>query len=280
MGAVQDANWLRPQDMVLTILGAHVRIPGQRVWSGGMVEILEELGFTNGGARAALTRLVNRDLLARSRDGRRIYYTPTQRANALLSQGDDRIFNFGRADPVEELWTVLWHAIPEDQRISRSRLVSRLRFLGFGSVQDAIWVAPRDCEQELIALLHQLDIAGYASVIVGQMSVGLPPIPLVAQAWRLEQTRERYQAFLAEFEGLCKAPVRRRLSAAEAFRKRILLLHRFLGFLSIDPELPKSIDQLADLRARAVACFDEVYTALERPATDYFWHKVGPDQRG
>lgn len=279
MAAAQGTEALQPQDLVLTILGAHVRRPGQRVWSGGMVEILEGLDFTSGGARAALARLVNRELLARTRDGRRMYYTPTQRANALLSEGDDRIFSFGRTDPAVELWTVLWHAIPEDQRMSRSRLAARLRFLGFGSVQDATWVAPRNREQELMPLLHQLDITRYASVMVGHMSAEVPPIALVAQAWRPEQTRETYNAFLSEFEGLRKASVRNRLSAAEAFHARILLLHRFRGFPFIDPELPKSIDELRDLRVQAVACFDEVYAALEEPATEHFWRTADPDHR-
>jgi phenylacetic acid degradation operon negative regulatory protein len=86
-----------------------------------------------------------------------------------------------------------------------------------------------------------------------------------------------HEAFLSEFEGLRKASARNRLSAAEAFRSRILLLHRFRGFPFIDPELPKSIDELRDLRDRAVACFDDVYAALEQPATDYFWQTADPD---
>lgn len=278
MAAAHGTEGLQPQDLVLTILGAHVRGADQRVWAGGMVEILEGLDFTTGGARAALARLVNRELLARTRVGRRMYYTPTERAGTLLTEGDERIFSFGRTEPEVELWTVLWHAIPEDQRISRSRLAARLRFLGFGSVQDATWVAPRNREPELMPLLHQLGITRYVSVMVGQMSAELPPVALVAQAWRPEQTRAAYSSFLTEFEGLRRHSARKRLTAAEAFRSRILLLHRFRGFPFIDPELPPSIDELRDLRVRAVACFDEVYAALEQPATQHFWQTADPDQ--
>lgn len=276
MSVVQGTDGLQPQDLVLTIFGAHVRRPGQRVWSGGMVEILEGLDFTSGAARAALARLVNRDLLARMRDGRRAFYSATQRANALFSEGDDRIFSFGRADPAVELWTVLWHSIPEDQRVSRSQLASRLRFLGFGAVQDATWVAARNREQEVRLLLHQLDITPYASIMVGHMSPDVPPLALIAQAWPLEKTRARYEAFLAEFDGLRRASARNRLSPAEVFRSRTLLLHRFRSFPFIDPELPKHIDQVRDVRARAVACFDDVYAALEPRAAEYFWETVDP----
>lgn len=279
MTAAHGTQGLQPQDLVLTIVGAHVRRPGQRVWSGGMVEILEGLGFTTGAARAALARLVNRDLLARVRNGRRAFYSVTERANALLSEGDERIFSFGRTEPGVELWTVLWHAIPEDQRVSRARLASRLRFLGFGAVQDATWMAAHNREREVRLLLRQLEIDRYASLLVGHMSTHAPPVALIAQAWRLDDARDRYEAFLAEFEGLRRAVVRDRLSPADAFRARILLLHRFRGFPSIDPELPEQIDSVRDLRARAVKCFDEGYATLEPRATEYFWRTADPDAK-
>jgi phenylacetic acid degradation operon negative regulatory protein len=277
MSIARGTEGLQPQDLVQTIFGAHVRRPGQRVWSGGMVEILESLDFTTGAARAALARLVNRDLLARTREGRRAFYSVTQRADALLSEGDRRIFSFGRTEPAVDLWTVLWHAIPEAQRVRRSRFASQLRFHGFGSVQDATWVAARDREQEVRLLIRQLDIEDYVSVMVGHMSPDLPPVALVAQAWRLDEARERYEAFLSEFGGLRNAKARRKLSTDEAFRSRTLLLHRFRAFPLIDPELPESVDTLREVRAQAVECFEEVYAALEPPATEYFWQTVRPD---
>ena len=66
---------LQPQDLAVTILGAHLRRPGQRVWSGGMVEILGEFGFSTEAARAALSRLVTRGLLERQREDERVFYT-------------------------------------------------------------------------------------------------------------------------------------------------------------------------------------------------------------
>ncbi len=279
MTAAQGTEGVQPQDLVLTIFGAHVRRPGESVWAGGMVQILETMGFTTGSARAALARLVNRDLLARTREGRQAFYSVTQRADALLAEGDRRIFGFGRTEPAVEQWTVLWHAIPEDQRVSRSRFASRLRFLGFGTVQDATWVAARDREQEVRLLLDQLAIKPYVSVMVGQMSAEVPPVALVAQAWRLDDARDRYETFLAEFGDLRTVAGRARLTPAEAFRSRTLLLHRFRGFPFVDPELPEPIDTLRELREQAVACFDDAYAALEPPATEHFWQTVQPAKR-
>ena len=127
---------------MLTIFGSYVR-RGEAVWSGGMVKILQGFDFTSGAARAALSRLVNRDLLARTRHGRLAFYSATPRAEALFVQGDRRIFSFGRTEPAVPQWTVLWHTIPEAERVARARFAGQLRFLGFGSVQDATWVAAR-----------------------------------------------------------------------------------------------------------------------------------------
>jgi phenylacetic acid degradation operon negative regulatory protein len=275
MGATPSPDGLQPQDLVLTIFGAYVR-GGELVWSGGMVEILEGLGFSTGSGRAALARLVNRDLLARTRQGRRAFYSATRRAEALFAQGDRRIFSFGRAEAGEERWTVVWHAIPEAQRVARSRFASQLRFLGFGSVQDATWVAARDRAHEVVLLLRELELERYASVMVGQMSPEVPPVALVDEAWRLGGAAERYRSFLAEFGGRPARSRHARMTAAQAFRTRTLLVHRFREFPSIDPELPEHLDPLRELRRKVVARFDELYRELEEPASRYFWDTVAP----
>lgn len=270
MSEHRPANGLQPQDLILTIFGAHVRRPGETVWSGGMVEILSELGFSTEAARAALARLATRGLLARHKQGRLVHYTLTARADELMSDGDRRIFSFGRTEPAVDVWTVLWHAIPEGRRVERSRFASRLRFLGFGSVQDATWVAARDREQEVRALLRELDIEAYASVLVGRLSRGLPPVALVAQAWDLEAVAARYDEFLEEYGPYRKAKARRALEPRDAFVIRTQLLHRFRGFPFTDPELPEAMNALDARRGEVVATFDEVYAGLSKAADGFF----------
>src|SRR5215471_14073298 len=86
---------LQPQDLVITLLGTYVRPFGDTVWSGGLVALLEELGFSHGAARVALTRLVRRGLLGRVRSGRLVHYRLTPRCDRLLAEGDGRIFLLG-----------------------------------------------------------------------------------------------------------------------------------------------------------------------------------------
>lgn len=261
---------LQPQDLAITILGAHLRRPGEMVWSGGMVRILGEFGFTTEAARAALARLVIRGLLTRRKQGRLVHYTLTPRAEELLAEGDRRIFSFGRTAPANDAWTMLWHAIPEDRRVERSRLARRLRFLGFGSIQDATWVAASDRERELLALLGTLDVQSFASIFVGRLSRALAPMALLAQAWDLDELALFYEAFLADFAPLRRASARRALSDADAFLMRTRMLHRFREFPFRDPELPDAIAPGRARRTRVVATFDEVYERLAEPADAHF----------
>ena len=154
----------QPQELVITLLGLYVRPFGERVWSGGLVSLLGELGFSTGAARVALTRLVRRGLIERIREGRLVHYRITPRADRLLFEGHGRIFSLG--DPHDDggTWTVLWHQIPEDRRLERSRLARRLRFLGFGSVQDSVWVSPHDQAVEVARLIEELDVSDCTTV--------------------------------------------------------------------------------------------------------------------
>ncbi|WP_320669773.1 PaaX family transcriptional regulator [Patulibacter defluvii] len=261
---------LQPQDLILTILGAHLRDPRATVWSGGAVELLTELGFSTEAARAALARLVTRGLLARHKQGRLAFYALTTRAEELLSDGDRRIFSFGRTTPASEAWTIVWHAMPESERVARSRLASRLRFLGFGSVQDSTWVAARDREPEATALLRALRIDAFASVFVGRLSRDLAPATLVAQAWDLAAVAEQYRAFADAYGPYETAAQQAALDPREAFHTRTVMLHRFRIFPALDPELPREIDELRELRERAVALFDALYGGLADAADEHF----------
>ncbi len=171
-GPLAASEQLQPQDLVITLLGTYVRPYGDSVWSGGLVRLLGELGFSTGAARVALTRLVRRGLIVRMREGRLVHYRVTPRADRLLAEGDGRIFSLGDPPDDGSHWTVLWHQIPEDRRLERSRLARRLRFLGFGSVQDSVWVSPHDHSAELHELLGELGVESFATMFLAEVAAG------------------------------------------------------------------------------------------------------------
>src|SRR5205085_10716274 len=125
-----------------------------------------------------LARLVRRDLIARVRSGRVVHYRWTARCERLLLGGEGGIFSLGGVPAGAGPWTVLWHQIPEERRLERARLGRRLRFLGFGSVQDSVWVAPQDHCAEVVDLLGELGVTGFATVFVASVRAapGLPAL--------------------------------------------------------------------------------------------------------
>lgn len=256
---------------MITLLGGYVHGRHETVWSGGLVALLEELGFSNGAARVALTRLVKRGLIQRVRQGRLVHYRMTPRAERLLAEGDGRIFSLGHPRDDGSCWTFLWHQIPEDRRLERSRLGRRLRFLGFGSLQDSVWVSPHDHEDEVVELLDELGVKEHATVLLAPSAAARGLRVVAERAWDLSGLAERYGAFEAEFgrylDGASGAPA---LSDRQAFLVRTRLIQLFRGFPFLDPELPEELVPLAAERNRAVATFDTLYGGLAAPAQRHF----------
>ena len=260
----------RPQDLVLTLLGAHLEPrAGGEVWSGGLVELLAEFGFSAGAARVALTRLVGRDLLARIRRGRLVSYTLTPRGLAVLAEGDRRIFRLGQPGG-DDRWTVLWHAIPEDRRTARERLVRRLRFLGFGPAADGTWIAAHDREAEVVALLADLDVRQHAGLLLGAPARSLDFAAFAARVWNLTELAARYRDFVAEFD------VPHPRTDRDSFLLRTRLVHAFRQFPFLDPELPADLVPGPEHRAHAVRLFHDHYAALAPAARRHFTRVTAP----
>jgi len=273
-GPQQPQEWFEPtpQELVTTLAGAYLQPREEReVWSGGLVALLAEFGFSAGAVRVALARMVRANLLAPTRRGRLVHYTLTARMIAVLADGDRRIFSLGTHDARDGRdgqWTVLWQAIPDEARAARERLVRRLRFLGFGSLQDGTWIAPHDREQQAIALLTELGVTQHAGLLLGRPALALDVRGLVGRIWDLDALAKRYQTFLARFGDADRAA--RTLSDRDAWHLRTRLVHTFRQFPFIDPELPPDLIAAPAGRAAAIDLFHSLYPALAPAAQRHF----------
>ncbi len=257
----------RPQDLVMTLLGAYVRDRSRHVWSGGLVALLGELGFSAGAARIALGRLVNRDVLRPDHHGRLVLYELTSHGRELVAEGERRIAALLRAGGPADAWTLLWHQLPDDRRIERGRLARRLRSWGFGSVQGSIWLAPHDRERAVAELIRALDIAPETGVLLFRPAASLPANALIAQAWDLPDLSVRYREFTELFGPHLDAPPS---DPPEAFLVRTRLVHGFRQFAELDPELPDDVLPAPERRAEAAALVQELAAALAEPAQRHF----------
>jgi phenylacetic acid degradation operon negative regulatory protein len=261
---------LSPQGLAVTTLGAYGRSRTQPVWSGGMVRLLGDFAFSVGAARVALGRLARGGLLERVRRGRQVYYALTPQLEHLLAEGDARIFGLGVDDEWSGVWTVVWQSMPDDLALQRRRLAGRLRFLGFGPVQNGTWVSPHDRARELASLVEDLAVERHVSVIVGRAATETVLETLVAQAWDLDALARGYERFLDEVAPYRSARARARLDDREAFVVRTRAVHDFRHFPSQDPGLPEEVLARHWRRGEAVAAFHELYELLAEPAQRHF----------
>jgi phenylacetic acid degradation operon negative regulatory protein len=257
------------------MLGIYVHPHDRTVWSGGLVTLLGEFGFSLGAARIALIRLANRGLLERIRTGRLAFYTLTPRSRKLLEEGDRRIFTLGKGPKTADSWTILWHAIPEDRRLERGRLARRLRFLGFGTLQDGTWVSPHDRESEVVQVIEELGVAEFSGVLVGRPAASLDFRTFAARVWPMDELSERYRAFVEQFGPFARDDAAE-LSDRDAFVIRTRAMHAFRNFPADDPELPDDFMSEPQFRAEAIEVFSVIYDRLAEASDRYFSDVASP----
>ncbi len=268
-----DELWLerpQPQDLIITLLSSYVRGRRPAVWSGGLVRLLSDLGFSTGAARVALARLVRRDVLRRVKEGRLVEYEISPHSQRLMREQDANLFAFGKEHRPEETITILWHSLPEERRLERSLLVKRLRFLGFGSIQDATWISPGDRSTEVVSLVQDIGISQYCSLILGTPTEALTLRPLIERGWDRDALLQRYEMFMTLYKPYRTVASRARLTDAEAFLLRTRCIHNYRFFPAMDLALPGEPVSATRRRHSAAQLFDEVQGGLEQAAVRYF----------
>jgi phenylacetic acid degradation operon negative regulatory protein len=264
--ARSDGFSLQPQETILSLIGEYVDADSL-VWSGGFVKTLNALGFSDNAARVALHRVLSRGLIVRVRGGRLVYYRVAERLVPLLEEGRRHVYDSLEDSPWDGRWTFVWYSIPEDQRIARRRLGRRLAFLGFGSLDDGTWVAPRDRSVEVSAQVRTLGVSEYVMILTGCLADISDPRDLAARAWDLAGLRESCRAFLKQFAPFASDKALARLQPEECFVLRTCVIDGLRQIVEATPRIPGIASRE---QTEAVALFDRLQTELAGPAKKYF----------
>jgi phenylacetic acid degradation operon negative regulatory protein len=215
--------------------------------------------------------------LSAQRSGRESQYALTQRGHRLMVEGRRRMFT-PPDQPWDGRWCVVALSVPESRREVRDRMRSELSWLGFGSPSSALYISPRNYQEEVIRLAEELDARTYLQVYRAETLFPVDPDELVARAWsNLDVVNQRYAAFLAYLEEQM-AQVRARMIAGtledkEAFCLRFNLGREFRTHLYDDPELP--VDLLpAEWKGVAARRLFQTYFALLGPQSVRYYESV------
>ncbi|MEV0093982.1 PaaX family transcriptional regulator C-terminal domain-containing protein [Streptomyces sp. NPDC050738] len=225
---------LRPQTVMLTFLGNYVLGGDICVYSGSIIEVFRRVGVGEHATRSTLTRMVNRGLLHRRREGRRMYFGLTDRATAILRDGENRVWKRGAVnDEWDGTWTLLAFSLPESSQRQRHDLRSRLTWAGFGPLIGGLWIAPGPAD--VTAITGDPEFGAYVSVFRSTADPATDIDALVHSAWDLATPAAGYRDFLdrwADFAAGAAAP------DLDELATKLRLLTEWLQIVRADPYLP------------------------------------------
>jgi phenylacetic acid degradation operon negative regulatory protein len=201
------------------------------VYSGSVIAILGRLGISEHATRSTLARMVNRGLLRRQRDGRRMYYGLTERCTAILQDGRQRLWNTNAVnDDWTGTWTLLSFSLPESWQRQRHDLRSQLTWAGFGPLQRGLWIAPGHVD--VGSIVAGLGLAAHVRVFRAAADESTDIDQMLSEAYDLPGIAAHYDAFLRRWEQPDTA------SGADPLATRLAIVTQWLQALRRDPRLP------------------------------------------
>ncbi|MFJ4283103.1 PaaX family transcriptional regulator C-terminal domain-containing protein [Streptomyces massasporeus] len=224
---------LRPQSLMLTFLGDQVLGRDVCVYSGSVIDVFGRAGIGEQATRSTLSRMVGRDLLRRQREGRRMYFGLTERSEAVLRDGEQRIWQTGAVNRHwDGTWTLLGFSLPESWQRRRHDLRSRLTWSGFGPLFNGLWIAPG--EVDVSALVAELGLSAHVKVFRAHADTGTDIGQMIEETWELSDLAGRYEGFVRRWQ-----PWEDDLpDAGDALVLRLRLQTEWLQIVRRDPRLP------------------------------------------
>nr|WQM80086.1 PaaX family transcriptional regulator C-terminal domain-containing protein [Streptomyces sp.] len=234
MGCVTTADAApRPQSLMLTFLGDWVLGRDVCVYSGSVIDLFGRAGVGEHATRSTLTRMVGRGLLRRQREGRRMYFGLTERSEAVLRDGEGRIWQTGAVNRNwDGTWTLLGFSLPESWQRQRHDLRSQLTWSGFGPLFSGLWIAQG--EVEMAPILNELGLAAHVKVFRAHADAGMDIGAMIEETWELPALAGRYEEFVRRWQPQEHAST----GAEEALVARLRLSTEWLRIIRQDPRLP------------------------------------------
>lgn len=268
-GRLDKFGVLQPQDVILGLFDEYVGLD-ERAWSGGLVQLLGDLGFSDASSRIALNRVIARGLLAPAKQGRFVFYTITPRLDVM--HGEWRRQTSLQVSHLKWTgqWTIVWYSIPEELRLQRGQFGRGLDLRGFGAIQDGTWIAPGDQSPDVTVLAQRLGLQDHLVTFVGALAKDVDVRATVDRAWQIPHLKKMYDVFVTEFGPLADQRRIAELSPAESFVIRTRLIEMFRQTTMYDPRIPDEVLGLKWKRRDAVQLFQVLRTGLKAAASSYF----------
>ncbi|WPW33027.1 PaaX family transcriptional regulator C-terminal domain-containing protein [Streptomyces atratus] len=232
MDAAEGGTTARPQSLMMSFFGIHVLGRDIALSSACVIDAFARVRVGEDAVRSTLTRMVGRGLLERHRRGRRMYFSLTERAATVLSDGQERIWRDGAVNREwDGTWTLVGFSLPESRRRERHDLRSRLVWAGFGPVQSGLWVAPR--RVDVAPLAAELGLEDHIRAFHGEAAPPTEAGPLLHSAFDVDAIATGYRSFIDRWGGSVPPG-----GAADDMALQLLLHTDWLELVRDAPYLP------------------------------------------
>lgn len=262
----REVSHASARSLLMTVLGEYALPRDQPVWTSMLVEVLGILDIEEKSARQALARSAAEGWVVSERVGRRVRWSLTPPGRRLLTEGADRIYDFGREDRSwDGRWLMLIVSVPESKRDLRHRLRTRLTWAGFGSPVAGVWVSPDPTRQrEAEQIVHDLALDAQAMSFTSAYGEIGEQETMVARSWDLSELKDRYEDFIDRFTGLNPTGGR------HVLRAQTELVHEWRRFPFLDPQLPAELLPAKWSGTKAAELFHHKHVDW-RPEAQQYW---------
>jgi phenylacetic acid degradation operon negative regulatory protein len=227
---------MRAGSLVVTIYGDAIVPRRGSLWLGSLLDLMAGFGVGPGVVRTAVSRLVAEGWFERTRIGKQSYYRLSPWAAGEFATATARIYRGGEPAWPGEMEVALITTADAGQRASQRERMLRE---GYGQAAANVMVRPHAGVQP-----------GGASPAAASDVILLVTRPqsrdtaraLARACWQLDALDAAYRQFLAAF-GPVAAEIAGgvRLTDAQAFQLRILLVHDWRRIVLRDPLLPHTM---------------------------------------
>jgi phenylacetic acid degradation operon negative regulatory protein len=268
-GGDATARSARPRHLIVTVYGLYARSGSGWLSVAALIRLLAELGVDEPAVRSAISRLKRRGILEARRQEGAAGYQLSAEAQAILREGDARIFRQRRA-ALADGWLLAVFSVPETERHRRHVLRSELTRLGFGMVAPGVWIVPAHPDDTTAGTLRRLGLDAYADLFHADHLAFGDPADKIRRWWDLDELERRYFAFSQAY-----APVLARFQrggsyrGGEAFAEYVRVLTDWRQLPYLDPGLPGELLPDGWIGSRAADEFFALRSMLEEPARAY-----------
>jgi len=254
-----------PQRLLTTLLGEYLDSTEADLPSAAVVAMLREFDISESSARAALSRLTRRGLIATRGTRRPPVYHLTSQAIARHRSRMHHFLSFGARPPQwTGDWLVVSFSLPESRQAQRHAVRKTLGSLGFVRLYDSVWIKPgRDTDgvnRPLREILDEVDGARWSVMRARFDDEAGPHGPCAA--YDLAGLAAAYQAFVDQHSALLTAVRQGEVDAPLALVARASLMDSWRVFPDADPNLPEHLLPTPWPRQAARELFLEIHSAL------------------